>query len=176
MSNNTLPWNGRDLYLFLSEDKKALDLRTARDADAQSKNGFVFKPSQLEQIFATIAGSGFPMKSQNFVMYGKEKREGWPIALIADIKKPYEREGKTLLGSHAYTQDQLNTFEPMAFVLKTKFIKRAGGRAIPAPLMLCYSTAFERTLSEGPHAFQRAPEPNATTPDRPAFERKAAKT
>lgn len=151
-SPGTVPWNGRDLYLFLAEGKTVLDLRTARDGD--NANG-VFAAANLADLFATIADAPFAMKSQNFVMYGEEKNEGKPVAIRPELTKPYEKEGKTFQGSFAYTHKQIASFKPVSFIVKTKFIPRKGGGFIPAPLLLCYATAFERTASEGAVGFER---------------------
>ncbi len=150
---STLPWNGQNLYLFLAEGKTVLDIRTAREGDPA--NG-VFKPSELADLFATAQDSGFGIKSQNFVLYGTEKRDdGRPLAIIADVKKPYQKDGKTLQGSHAYTAKQLANFAPVSFIVKTKFIPRKGGGNIPVPLFLAYATPFEKTASEAAAGFQR---------------------
>lgn len=169
---NTLPWNGRDLYLFLSEGKTVLDIRAAREDDPA--NG-VFKSTELADLFATAKESGFGIKSQNFVLYGTEKRDdGRPIAIIADVKKPYEKDGKTLQGQFAYTSKQLGAFVPVSFVIKTKFIPRKGGGHIPTPLFLAYATPFEKTEGEATASFKRV-SAKADTPQGETVGRKKAK-
>lgn len=172
--SNTLPWNGRDLYLFLSEGKTVLDIRTAREGDPA--NG-VFKASELADLFATAQESGFGIKSQNFVLYGEEKRDdGRPLAIVAEIKKPYQRDGKTLQGSFAYTSKQLQAFTPLSFVVKTKFIPRKGGGHIPTPLFLAYATPFEKTVGEAASSFERVTAKTAETPQSETVGRKKARS
>jgi len=174
MSNKTLPWNGRDLYLFLAEGKTVLDLRTAREGD--KANG-IFKATDLADLFETAKDSGFGIKSQNFVLYGTEKREdGRPLAIVAAIKKPYEKDGKTLQGSFAYSSAQLKAFTPVDFVIKTKFIPRKGGGHIPAPLFLAYATPFEKTEGESAVGFVRKMAKSAEPPQDETVGRKKARS
>jgi hypothetical protein len=143
---NTLPWSGRDLYLFLADNGTVLDLRAARDND--KLNG-VFKVGEVADLFASAQESGFGLKSQNVVLFGAEKHDdGRAKAIMAEHKQPYQKDGKTLQGSYAYSSKQLKAFAPMGFVVKTKFIKTKKGANIPIPLLLVFATAMTQQNDE----------------------------
>lgn len=157
---STVQWSGKDIYLFLADDRTALDLRTAKEGD--NPQG-VFKPDQLEDLYATIAASGFPVKSQNFVLYGEERGDGGrPKAIPAAVKAKYfvkdsdgNKTAEQRETNYAYTHEQIDKFVPVSFALKTKFIKVRGNRNVPVPLFMAYATPYERTASEQAAGFQR---------------------
>lgn len=173
---STSPWNGKPLYLFLADERTTLDIRTAKEGD--NPQG-VFQPDQLEDLYATIAGSGRPMKSQNFVLYGEDKRDdGRPKAIPAAVKSKYfvkDAEGvktkEQRETNYAYTHEQLDKFVPVSFAVKTKFIQ-VRGRNVPVPLFMAYATPYERTASEAAAGFQRVTVAKVTPAPSEVVERK----
>lgn len=148
----SIPWNGKPLTIFIAKDGN-LNIRAAKEGDNLAQ---VFECSQLEDLFATLAGSKMPVLAQNFVMYGTEKKpDGRALAVQAATQRPYTaKDGSERMANHAYSAKQLDSFVPVSFAVITKFLN-IRGRNIPQPLFLAYALPMERTPSQNALAFQR---------------------
>lgn len=139
----TVPWNGDSVTIVKADKGAALSIRRTKQGDNPK---LIFTPDQLESLYATLAGAEMPVLSNNFALYGKEKKaNGSPKSIFAEITRQYESNGETREAGHAYTAKQLDKFVPVSFALVTKFQKVANGRNVPQPLLLCYATPYERT-------------------------------
>lgn len=169
------PWNGKALSL-VRKNEVFLTVRAAKEGDNLTQ---VFETSQLADLFATAQGAQMPVLAENFVMYGKEKRDdGLAKAIQAADQRAYkDKDGNERMANHAYSATQVAKFEPVTFAVTMKFVKGKNGKSFPMPLFLAYALPLERRAS-APNAPADAPFQRVTA--KPAvteapIERKKAK-
>ena len=153
--SNTAPWNGKSVTIAYADERTAVTIRTTKDGD--NKDMIFQVPQDLKHLYATLAGCGLPVKTSNVGLYGTERREdGSPKHIVASVKESFENaKGEKVTYGYAYSPKQMSEFEPLSFVMLTKWQKGKNGRNFPAPLFLAHATPYEKPSSAQPMGFKR---------------------
>jgi len=94
----------RKVAIHFTQDRDAMDIRVATDKDDPNN---VFDTTQLGDLWLTLQGSGYNLRSPRILLTGKDKdADGKPVRIEPEIV--VDKNGKSY--GYAYTEKQLKAF------------------------------------------------------------------
>lgn len=163
--SKTFPWRGGPVAIVLGKDH-TIDIRAVRPGDKPEQ---IFKPDELEDLYATLAAANKPVRNKHFVLMGKpEQPGGRPKAIAPEITQTTRGNGKEREYGYAYVGQQLDDFAPQSFTLRS----RPGYTGEPEPIFMAFETAWERRTSE---TIQRVSNRTVLEPEEPTIPRRKAR-